>query len=92
MPTITVGKDKLELAIAKKCGYFQLTDTGKPLCHKPRKGECNLDVITKIELDCPYDCPHRDEYFDCNPRYIKKTCLGEQKSYVGFIWKYKNND
>lgn len=62
MPTITVDKDKLELALAKKCGYFQLSDTGEPLCHKPRKGECHLDFITKIEVDCPYDCPHRDEY------------------------------
>lgn len=62
MATISIDKDKLELRIAKGCSYFSLDEGGSPLCRKQRKDECNLDFITKIELDCPYDCPHRDEY------------------------------
>lgn len=29
------------------------------------------------------------EELGCNPKYIKKSCLGEQKGYFGFLWKYK---
>lgn len=32
----------------------------------------------------------KTEELKCNPKYIKKTCLGEQKSYLGFVWKYKD--
>ena len=33
-----------------------------------------------------YDAAER---LNCNPLYIKKNCLGEQKSYFGYVWKYK---
>lgn len=38
------------------------------------------------EWESMYDAA---EELKCNPKYIKKTCRGEQKSYFGFVWKYK---
>ena len=61
---ITIDKTKLESYIARKCPYsypYRL-ESDKMLCKKPKKGTCNIDYIEKIELNCPYDCPHRDEY------------------------------
>jgi hypothetical protein len=46
----------------------------------------SLDCDFIKEWESMYDAA---EYLNCNPRYIKKTCLGEQKSYFGYIWKYK---
>lgn len=62
MKTITVDKEKLEALIAKKCFYYQETNGKVPMCKKQRPNECHLDFIEKIEIECPYDCPHRDEY------------------------------
>ena len=60
---ITIDKTKLESYIARKCPYsYRLEESGKMLCKKPKKGTCNIAYIEKIELNCPYDCPHRDEY------------------------------
>lgn len=38
------------------------------------------------EWESMYDAA---EELGCNPKYIKKTCLGEQNGYFGFLWKYK---
>ena len=46
----------------------------------------SLDGNFLKEWESMYDAA---EYLNCSPRYIKKTCYGEQKSYFGYIWKYK---
>ena len=46
----------------------------------------SMDNVFLREWDSMYNAA---EYLGCNPHYIKKTCLGEQKSYAGYIWKYK---
>ena len=59
---ITIDKTKLESYIARMCPYSYRLDSGKILCEKPKEGTCNIAYIEKIELNCPYDCPHRDKY------------------------------
>lgn len=38
------------------------------------------------EWDSAYEAA---EHLNCVPRYIMKSCCGEQKTHFGFIWKYK---
>ena len=75
MSTITIDKEKLEQYLAKFCSHYYKTENGKRLCDKKKKGECNLTFVDKIEMNCPYDCPHRDEY-------VGRDCTLGKCSYV----------
>lgn len=58
---IAIDKEKLERLISRFCPYYYPMDGGD-VCSKAVRGKCNIDFIGKIELNCPHDCPHRNEY------------------------------
>ena len=58
---IVVDKEKLERLISRFCPYYYPMDDGD-VCSKTQRGQCNIAFVDKIELNCPHDCPHRDEY------------------------------
>lgn len=76
MIELTIDKTRLELFLARNCPYYYpVQGSGQAMCCKKKDGACNIGFVEKIEMNCPYDCPHRQEY-------KWKSCTPDKCSYV----------